>query len=675
VIWNILKKDLRILWPLIAVVAAVQLGNAALLASGGQFAPDANLDVEFAWISNLALPFVCLLGLVVLVLAVLHQDRLPGTTQDWLTRPIPRGKMLAAKMLLIVLAGLVPVLLCDIAIGVAERLHPADVIAASLTRTVALYCFICLPAVIVGIVTRSLTEALVSMLGVVVVVLVEIIALMKLGLQMPLVESGLAWTVALTWLMANILAVIVLLPLQLRWRSTNRVRWAALAYLCVSPVVVFLPWGVGFGLQRAANAGPDQPPAVVKVDTLRPMSFSVETQGPLRKLSDGDQRSVSLAVPVTVSESSAGTLWRLDHFQADLIDPTVDGAIHSTIGSFANGQIWLNVNNQRGQFLQVQIPQAAFESARNRHAVIRATLYMTSFRLISRKEVATLDRRAIDEFSRCAWTGELRMSCISTRPVGMYTTRENSNERHLPGKRTSFTCVNPTYAPWPLPVWRDPYYTYQVVSLPGVESKSDTASSVLSNYAPAAHFARNIEVPLDTAVAAPPEGQGSIDGAGKLARFADPSGVVVDSKGNLFIVDTTDSIVRKVSPSGEVITYAGQKGSVGRNDGPRDEARFNRPVGIAVDASDNLFVADTGNALIRRISSAGLVTTVAGLMRPTEVICASDGTLYVIDHNKGGAAVIRKVLPNGTVMTLAGPEIEAAPQRNAWGVIDEEVVR
>jgi ABC-type transport system involved in multi-copper enzyme maturation permease subunit len=221
-IWHIFRKDLRLLWPLAAFVACTQLFNAGLLISGGRFARSST-DVmsEFGWVSNIALPGVALLGLAVLVMAVIQQDRLPGTTQDWLTRPIPRGQLLAAKLLFVVLNGLLPILAADLAMGMAEHLDFADVVAASLTRGGVLLCLVCVPAALIGAVTRTLTEALVLVVAMGVLLIIEFIAYAQVQVPLRMMQSGYDWIIAPILVFLNLGALLILIPLQFRLRSSN----------------------------------------------------------------------------------------------------------------------------------------------------------------------------------------------------------------------------------------------------------------------------------------------------------------------------------------------------------------------------------------------------------------------------------------------------------------------
>ena len=105
--------------------------------------------------------------------------------------------------------------------------------------------------------------------------------------------------------------------------------------------------------------------------------------------------------------------------------------------------------------------------------------------------------------------------------------------------------------------------------------------------------------------------QGSTDGTGSAARFFGPGGVAVDAAGNVYVGDTNNSTIRKITPAGVVSTLAGSAGSVGSIDGTGSAARFFNPFGVAVDAAGNLFVADDNNKSIRKITPAGVVTTFA----------------------------------------------------------------
>ena len=160
---------------------------------------------------------------------------------------------------------------------------------------------------------------------------------------------------------------------------------------------------------------------------------------------------------------------------------------------------------------------------------------------------------------------------------------------------------------------------------------------------------------------------GSTDGAGTAARFNDPSDVVADNSGNVYVADTNNDTIRKITAGGGVTTLAGLAGTSGSTDGTGSNARFNLPAGLTVDGSGNIYVADTYNHTIRKVASTGAVTTLAGLAGsdgstdgpgssarfsyPSDVTVDSAGNVYVADTNN---STIRKITPAGAVSTLAG---------------------
>ena len=155
---------------------------------------------------------------------------------------------------------------------------------------------------------------------------------------------------------------------------------------------------------------------------------------------------------------------------------------------------------------------------------------------------------------------------------------------------------------------------------------------------------------------------GSSDGLGALARFSFPTSLCVSSDGDLFVTDTSNHTIRKVTMAGEVTTFVGLAGQSGNVNGSPLVAKFNRPGGVCITASGDILVSDSSNQSIRRISSSGNVTTLsegAGFSGPLGITVTANGEIYIIDS---GNFVIRKIGQDSMVTTLAG--------RPNWGDAD-----
>jgi sugar lactone lactonase YvrE len=162
---------------------------------------------------------------------------------------------------------------------------------------------------------------------------------------------------------------------------------------------------------------------------------------------------------------------------------------------------------------------------------------------------------------------------------------------------------------------------------------------------------------------------GYTDGKGSAAFFRTPANLTIDKDGNIYVADTNNHRIRLVKADGAVSTFAGPVGSgyaAGYKDGMASEAKFNSPRGVAVDAAGNLYVVDTGNHCIRKITPDGQVTTLAGSKEagyadgvgaearfnfPADIAVDAQGNLYVADTANHR---IRKITPEGVVSTLAG---------------------
>jgi sugar lactone lactonase YvrE len=168
-------------------------------------------------------------------------------------------------------------------------------------------------------------------------------------------------------------------------------------------------------------------------------------------------------------------------------------------------------------------------------------------------------------------------------------------------------------------------------------------------------------------IAGRPGISGRDEGVVETAKFEWPWGIAVDTNGSIFVSEPLRNTIRRISKDGAVSTYAGKTGEMGARDGVREDARFNFPTALAMSSSGVLYVADSDNFVIRKITSEGNVRLVAGsfgasgsndgaaadarFFKPSGLAVGQDDTLYVADE---GNATIRQISRDGEVRTIAG---------------------
>lgn len=203
----------------------------------------------------------------------------------------------------------------------------------------------------------------------------------------------------------------------------------------------------------------------------------------------------------------------------------------------------------------------------------------------------------------------------------------------------------------------------EAYKLGAVAASGSLTISIGNNTAPATQ-SLNLSVPYITSTFAGAAASGTTDANGALARFASPDGVAIAPDGTIYVADTSNHRIRKITPSGSVSTFAGS--SAGFIDGTGTAAAFGAPAGVALDSQGYLYVADHNNAAVRKISPAGIVTTLVGngtsgsalgtgsqaqLSAPHKLVVDPVGNIFVADNSNSR---VTKITPDGVMTIVAG---------------------
>ena len=497
-IWHIFKKDLRLLWPFALLAAIVHGLNAtAVYFSDG---------IDRLYVSAVVLSWLSILGLIILVTSVVHQDTVPGVRQDWLIRPIRRRDLIAAKLLFVLVMGLGPLFTADVALGLADEFPLGATLAASLMRSAALLCLICLPTLIVAAVTRTLKEFVVIAAVAVVALAVLGALLTVMGVHSPLAGTGLTWITTFVWTGLSVLAALILLPMQYARRRTSTTRWLSGGFLLCALMATAIPWKLAFAIQKSLAPEPGSgdsvameykstdPARLVRVtpSLLHPDSARIRFNIVVKGL-PVDSALVADQYAVRVLNTQGTILYQGVSNGPKALQPVAGLALR-------------HGDEEREQFVMEQsidIPShvIAWKSAQ----VVRVEIdySLTLMRSVAQDWFATVENNeSLAGFGRCAIRPDDRaveLNCLSTRPssgcIAGYTGQRAT------GKKTwlFMDCNSRDYAPIAGAIWRDAYFRLGWFGT-GVRFGSTGDAGVLSDmvemFAPRDHFTRRVIIPM-----------------------------------------------------------------------------------------------------------------------------------------------------------------------------------
>lgn len=535
--WHIFRKDLRLLWPLALLVAAIHALAAVLAVWLGRF-------LEPRQILSLAraLPLLSFLGIAVLTVLLIQQDPLPGDRQDWLVRPVRRGAMIAGKLLFIVLIVIAPLLLADFAQGLADRFPLTVALGAAVSRSAWALCFLALPALALGAATRDLTQALALAFGVVVAwIAAQFVLVILLGAHSSFAGLGASWLAAACWAAVTMAATAAVVSLQYVARRTRTSRMVIGAAVVLSELSIFLPWRVVLAVeaQLSSDRNASAPVALAFDPQAGPFHAKAGTAVPAARMINpnflfgGEPRvgPAELLLPLRVAGLEPGELLFLD--RADIrVAEDAGATLHGGgangtgatlyegraslsidgIASIADTQIAIRAaegGSPASAYEPIFIPQSAFARLRNRPVTLELRYTLTLLRAAPAESIPADGGDAeVPGIGWCATRLDgdgdaVELGCVRTAdPLSCvyFRLQEASGARRNP----AISHCSPDYAPLPIDNWYTALDNFGV-ELPFLDrsglahypvdgSALGRSQIVAVRYDPVAHFSRRLRI-------------------------------------------------------------------------------------------------------------------------------------------------------------------------------------
>lgn len=516
-IWQIFRKDVKLLWPL--ALAVMVCAVALIVLTEGQDASGPDTQIAIALLRP---AFV--IGSALLILLAVQQEPLAGVGQDWLARPIRRSHLLCAKLLFVLLMIHVPLVLAGLAQGVWEGFPPGSSLASAAARNVAALLLLSLPILALGALTRNLIQAIVGSLvvaiGYVVVLIVVYLILLRImdvpriGITAP--GSGVSWvweTLSLAVLQVTVAAVLALLYAK-RTVLTARVVFCAGLAACAG-LVLFMPFGPAFALQIWLSAPPSGH-SEVSVAFDPASELSQQHVAGVSIVSSFEPDTVNLVVPLSYAGVPQGSVMNVEYSQIRILDQggktllLRPGANYSSYGLLQSSLPAITAGRAlRQEYLLM--PGGLYRQFSDRPVRLEIEQFMTLLRL---RTVAALPAAGGDE--RVAGVGRCTTRLVDRIGTGVEATCRATGE--LPPCMSIMLALpdgahNPdwmqcslNYAPWRTHPGLGALSQVASARLPftdpiGQRRYPVSAAQLLDAhvavivYEPVAHFVRYVEVP------------------------------------------------------------------------------------------------------------------------------------------------------------------------------------
>jgi len=474
-IWHIFKKDLRLQWKFVALMALVQFASAAVLIKISPFLDNAPLRDLFQ-----LLFMATLAGIPFLIAAGVHLDPIPGVRQDWLVRPILRVDLLLAKLLFVLMAVHVPLFLADVTRGLAFGFPFAACLGTAFSHGLFVLLVGSVPLFAFASLTKNTMEAITAAL-----VLFLAVAAFSLVLHEGSHDGGLAVT-GLGWIQEAAHALIlmataaVVLSLQYFRRRTLLARGITAAAVVLALFSMFFPWSPAFAIQQRMS--PDPSAAASVTVAFDPTAERFHRPADMY----GDNERALVVLPLRFENLPAGSVVISDRAEVSRGNA---GEIEGRIGS-------LRVRRGPGDdrpfsHLVINIAADLYQRIKDDPQPLRAKLYLTLFRPAGSYTIPALNGRIhAPDLGDCATKlnsaeTSVRLGCVplAEEPSCLTVQLRVPNG---PSNPELFPCEG-DYAPF--------FDVAGLAKFPVDGTMLNRAQLAIDTYQPVDHFTRTVDIP------------------------------------------------------------------------------------------------------------------------------------------------------------------------------------
>jgi hypothetical protein len=509
-IWHIVKKDLRLLWPLALFLGALHVLLALMLLSLDQFGEPSLVAKLWGF-----LKLVVLLAMGILAVALMQQDVIPGVRQDWLIRPIKRLDLLLAKLVFALLLIVAPLVMVELVSFKVAGFHVLASLTAALRHGTAIFLFIALPAMLLGVFTRNGVEALIGTIALLALGFGLDVAMLMRGNGPGLATGGLSWLLGVAQAMLALGVAMIVLPLQFFRRTTLLARSIAAVGVVAAVLMIWGLWPAAFAVHQKI-ADPNIADAIA-------LQFD-PTAGPYRPAVIREFSNSAVATRVYLPLQFVG-LNAESRIVVDRVDMRLIGAdgveyYRGQVNASSDGITTTSLahlqvpppplDEQASKVYQaVLIPHDVYEQLNKQTVRIELDYAMTLMQEGSKHTVAAWQTNAMDAALGSCNTrldsdgDELQLACVSANPLPTcFTAFLQHKASGLRNPEQHF--CEPDYAKVHLPL-EAAFFDFGV-ELPFLDpaglqhypvdaTKLEGADIVIKPYEPQAHFTRSLVIP------------------------------------------------------------------------------------------------------------------------------------------------------------------------------------